>query len=74
MGFSHLSAQGIDIIKTVVTLASDNYPGWCCVYIAAVVVVSILYYTLYYAVVVVYSIVYYIVLYTTLTYYIIIVL
>lgn len=26
MGFAHLSSQGQDIIKTVVNLASHNYP------------------------------------------------
>lgn len=27
VGFTHLGAQGQDIIKAVITVASDNYPG-----------------------------------------------
>jgi hypothetical protein len=29
VGLVHLSAKGLDIIKAVINVASDNYPGEC---------------------------------------------
>jgi hypothetical protein len=38
VGFAHLSSQGQEIIKTVVNMASHNYPGTisCSLYVASV--------------------------------------